>query len=424
MALGVGVIGAGTVGGGVISILLSNREVIAEKSGLKISLKHVADVNPGCLSEFDLSGITVSKDAHALIEDPGVDVVCELIGGLEPARTFVLKALENKKHVVTANKMLLAHHGRELCEAAARNGVDLRFEAAVAGGIPIIKALREGLAANRIQGIYAILNGTCNYILTRMSYEGLEFEEALRQAIAKGFAETPPDLDIEGHDTAHKCQILASLAFSAEIKLDDIHVEGVTKVTHADVAYASEMGYIIKLLGIIREVDNTIEVRVHPTLVPEDHLLASVRREFNAIYVQSDMAGDTLYYGRGAGRLPTASAVVADIADIARRGSAPARPPFVYARELPVRSIDDAQARYYIRLLTADRPGVLGRICTILGDHGVSIASCIQKEVFHEGRVPVVLMTHESLEAPLRDAIETIDREDFVFEPAHVLRVL
>lgn len=424
MALGVGVIGAGTVGGGVISILLSNREVIAEKSGLKISLKHVADVNPGCLSEFDLSGITVSKDAHALIEDPGVDVVCELIGGLEPARTFLLKALENKKHVVTANKMLLAHHGRELCEAAARNGVDLRFEAAVAGGIPIIKALREGLAANRIQGIYAILNGTCNYILTRMSYEGLEFEEALRQAIAMGFAETPPDLDIEGHDTAHKCQILASLAFSSHIKLEDIHVEGVTKVTHADVAYAHEMGYIIKLLGIIREVDNTIEVRVHPTLVPEDHLLASVRREFNAIYVQSDMVGDTLYYGRGAGRLPTASAVVADIADIARRGSAPARPPFVYARELPVRSINEAQARYYIRLLTADRPGVLGRICTILGDHGVSIASCIQKEVFHEGCAPVVLMTHESLEAPLRDAIEAIDRADFVFEPAHVLRVL
>jgi homoserine dehydrogenase len=424
MALGVGVIGAGTVGGGVINILLSNRDVITEKSGLEISLKHVAELHQDCLKEFDLSGVTVSSDADALILDPEVDVVCELIGGLEPAKRFVLKALENKKHVVTANKMLLAYHGRELCEVATRNGVDLRYEAAVAGGIPIIKALREGLAANRVQGIYAILNGTCNYILTRMTYEGLEFDDALQRAIASGFAETPPDLDIEGHDTAHKCQILASLAFSSPVGLEDIHVEGVTKVTHADVAYAREMGYIIKLLGIIRKVDDSMEVRVHPTLVPEDHLLASVRREFNAIYVQSDMVGDTLYYGRGAGRLPTASAVVADLVDIARRGEAPARPPFVYACECPGRSIGEVEARYYIRLLTADRPGVLGRICTIVGDHGVSIASCIQKEVFHEGRVPVVLMTHETLEAPLRDAVNMIDQEDFVYEPAHVLRVL
>jgi homoserine dehydrogenase len=424
MSVGVGVIGGGVVGGGAIKTLRTNAPAISERSGADVALVHVADLNTALFEEFDLDGVTVGADAHALIQDPAVQIVVELIGGLEPARTFILEALNAKKDVVTANKMLVAHHGPELCEAAASNGVELRYEAAVAGGIPIIKALREGLSANRIQHVYGILNGTCNYILSRMTYDGLDFGEALRQAMELGFAETPPDLDIEGHDTAHKCQIIASLCFSTEVDLETIHVEGVTKVTHADVAYAREMGYLIKLLAVVGDEGEEISARVHPTLVPEDHLLASVRNEFNAVYVQSDVADATLYYGRGAGRMPTASAVVADIVDIAKRGNAPASPPFVYARKRPLRDIGETEGRFYLRLTTLDNPGVLGHVCTVLGSHGVSIASCIQKEEHEVKPVHVVLMTHETKESALRAALAEIDALDFIREETHVLRVL
>jgi len=420
----VGVIGAGTVGGGVIQILRSNREIMAGKTGVDVVLAHVAEQKPKCLKPFDLTGVKVSGDAKDLIADPEVDVVCELIGGLEPAKRFILSALAAKKHVVTANKMLLAHAGPELARAATENGVELRYEAAVAGGIPIIKALREGLVANGIEVIYGILNGTCNYILTRMTYEGLEFNEALDQAISLGFAETPPDLDIEGHDTAHKCQILASLAYSTEVDLNDIHVEGITQVTHSDVAYADEMGYVIKLLAVIRAVNGEIEARVHPTLVPKDHLLASVRREFNAVYVKGDATDATVYYGRGAGRMPTASAVVSDIVDIARRGSASPLPPFVYGPKRAIRDVGHIESRYYLCLTTTDKPGVLGKICTILGSRGVSIASCVQKEGHSEESVHVVMMTHETTESALRAALNEIDALDIIGEKTHVLRVL
>ena len=414
----------GNSGRRVVKTLLSNHELIAQQSGVQVYLTHVADLNTACLSEFDLSGVTVGSDAKALIVDPDVQVVCELIGGLEPAKTFIIEALNAGKSVVTANKMLLAYHGPELCKAAVDNGVELRYEAAVAGGIPIIKALREGLSANHVNMIYGILNGTCNYILSRMTYEGLEFGETLEQAVALGFAETPPDLDIEGHDTAHKCQILTSLAYSTEIGLDDIPVEGITKITHADVAYAREMGYLVKLLAVIRSVDGEIEARVQPTLVHEDHLLAAVRNEFNAVYVQSDIADATLYYGRGAGRMPTASAVVADIVDIARRGDAPAPPPFVYGPRRSLRDTGHHEGRFYLRLTTEDRPGVLGFICTILGNHGVSIASCIQKEEEIDDFVHLILMTHETIESGLRSALAEIDGLDFIGETTHVLRVL
>ncbi len=424
MSIGVGVIGAGTVGGGVIRTLLSNDDVISRTSGAEVALVHVADLNTALFDEHNLTDVTISDDAMTLINDPKVEVVVELIGGLNPAKKFILAALQAGKHVVTANKMLLAHDGPELCEAAVKHNVELRYEAAVAGGIPIIKALREGLSANRIEFIYGILNGTCNYILSRMTYEGLEFEEALRQAQEQGFAETPPDLDIEGHDTAHKCQIMASLCYATEVTLDDIHTEGVTKVTHADVLYAQEMGYLIKLLAVIRECNGEIEARVHPTLVPDDHLLASVRNEFNAIYVKSDIADATLYYGRGAGRMPTASAVVADVVDIARRGNGPVPPPFNYQQKRPIRSMGSVQGRYYLRLTTLDRPGVLGKICTILGDHGVSIASCIQKEEHEVNRVHVVLMTYATVESALQDALAEIDALDVIHEPTHFLRVL
>jgi len=424
MSLGVGVIGAGTVGGGVVKTLLGNRELIAQRAGADVALVHVAELDQACLREFDLGGVSVTTDAAALISDAKVDVVCELIGGLEPAKTFILKALGAKKSVVTANKMLLAHHGAELAKAAIEHGVELRYEAAVAGGIPVIKALREGLVANEIEVVYGILNGTCNYILSRMTYEGLEYEEALGQAVELGFAESPPDLDVEGHDTAHKCQILASLAYSTEVALDEVYVEGITGVTHADVAYAREMGYLIKLLAVIRGVDGEVEARVHPTLVPQDHLLASVRHEFNAVYVTGDVVDATLYYGRGAGRMPTASAVVADVVDIARRGDGPAPPPFVYGPRRPVRDIGRVAGRYYLRLTTGDQPGVLGHVGAALGRHGVSIASCFQQEGPLEDFVAVVMMTHETTESSLRSALDEIDGLDFIGEKTHVIRVL
>ena len=424
MALGVGIIGAGTVGGGVIETLLGNGGVIAEKTGSEVVLKHVADLNTAAFDIYDLDGVTIGDDANALINDPAVDVVCELIGGEEPARTFILNALKAKKHVVTANKMLLALHGAELNQAAIENGVELRYEAAVAGTIPIIKVIRESLASNNIKGIYGILNGTCNYILTRMSLEGLEFGDVLDQAVELGFAETPPDLDVEGHDTAHKCQILASLAYSSPVNYDDIYIEGVTKVTHSDVAYAQELGYQIKLLAVIRREGDTIEARVHPTLIPDEHLLNSVKYEFNAVYVETDIADATLYYGRGAGKLPTASAVVSDIVDIAtRQGSSPAEP-FRYTQELAVREIGLLQSRYYLRLTTQDTPGALGTICSILGDNKVSIASCLQKEEGPDTPAHVIIMTHESQESDVTEALAAIDKLDFITEATQVLRVL
>ncbi len=424
MPCGVGVIGAGTVGGGVIEVLLTHGDVIANKAGVEVALRHVAELDLELLKPFSLEGVRTSADAGALLSDPDVDVVCELIGGLEPAKSFILEALAAGKHVVTANKMLVATHGPELTRAALANGVALRYEAAVAGAIPIIKSLREGLVANEILALYGILNGTCNYILSRMTFEGPEFDDALGQAMELGFAETPPDLDIGGQDTAHKCQILASLCYSSEVDLAGIYVEGVTNVTHLDVEYAREMGYQIKLLATIRKIDGEIDARVHPALVPESHLLASVRNEFNAIYVEGDVAGATMYYGPGAGRLPTASAVVADVADIARGAGSPAAAPFHYHERIPLRDIGRLESRYYLRLTTQDHPGVLGAICTVLGEHDVSIASCFQKEEQTGTPAHVVIMTHAAIESKIRAALAKIDALPFIAEPTHVIRAL
>ncbi|MFP4501933.1 MAG: homoserine dehydrogenase [Candidatus Hydrogenedentota bacterium] len=425
MVCRVGVIGAGTVGGGVIHTLLTNGAVIKDKSGVEVHLTHVADMNTAAFDAFDLDDVTISGDARALINDPAVDVVCELIGGFEPARAFVLEALAAGKHVVTANKMLLAKAGPEFNEAARKHGVELRYEAAVAGTIPIIKAVRESLASNHIRHLYGILNGTCNYILTRMGEEQRGFGDVLREAQAAGFAESPPDLDIEGHDTAHKCTILASLCYSAPVNLDDIYIEGITKVSHLDVMYAAEMGYLIKLLAVVQRVDGELDARVHPTLVPRDHLLGAVRNEFNAVYIDSDIADATLYYGRGAGRLPTASAVVADIIDIGRReGCGAAVAPFQYTHKIPLRDIGLLRGRYYLRITTEDHPGVLGDICTHLGKHRVSIATIIQKEEAEDAPAHIVMMTHDTVESSVSAAIEEIDRLEFVAEPTHLIRVL
>jgi len=424
MALGVGVIGAGTVGGGVIELLLGNPGHISDNTGIDIELKHVADINTSALAEYDLTRVTVSNDAMKLIEDPAVDVVCELIGGEQPAKKFILAALAAGKHVVTANKKLLAMAGPELNDAAIAAGRELRFEAAVGGTIPIIKSIREALGSNRIHAVYGILNGTCNYILTRMQEEELEFSDVLDQAIALGFAETPPDLDIQGHDTAHKCQILASLCYNTKVPLDQVFVDGITKVKLLDVVYADELGYDIKLLAVTRKVDGEIEARVHPTLVPQEHLLASVRREFNGVYVESDFADATFYYGRGAGKRPTASAVLSDITDIARGQGAAVRPPFRYIHDLSVRAIGLHQGRYYMRLSTQDHPGVLGKVCTTLGKHGISIASCFQHEESEQNPAHIVIMSHRALESSVAAAVEEIDQQPFITEPTNVIHVL
>ena len=422
--LKVGVIGAGTVGSGVVQILRQNATVIREKAGVALQLVHVSDLRQEILAELDLEGIRTSQDGRELIADPEVQVVCELIGGIEPARTFILQAIEAGKHVVTANKMLLAKYGPELNEAAVRQGVELRFEASVGGVIPVIKALRESLASNHIQIVCGILNGTCNYILSRMTYENLEFGDVLALAQKLGYAETPPDLDVEGHDTAHKCAIVASLCYSTRVPLESVYVEGITAISRLDVAYAREMGYVIKLLAIIRRIDGEIEARVHPTLVPESHLLANVRNELNAVYVVSDCAGPTLYYGKGAGRMPTASAVVSDLMDIARKGQGAPVPPFRYVHNLPVRDIGLLQSRYYLRLTTEDHPGVLGRVCTALGRHGVSIASCIQKDTQVGEPVHVVMMTHDTVESSLAAAVSDINAMEFIAAPTRVIRIL
>lgn len=424
MVCGVGVIGAGTVGLGVIQTLMNQSEFIKDKTGVELVLRHVADKNLSALEGVALDDVTVSDDANALIDDDNVHIVCELIGGLEPARSFIIKAMEAGKHVITANKMLLAMEGPRLTEVALRNKVALRYEASVAGGIPIIKSLREGLACNHIEAIYGILNGTCNYILTRMTEDGLGFNSALVIAQELGFAETPPDLDIGGHDTAHKCQILASLAYCTVVNLDDIHVEGITKVTAQDVQYAKEAGYIIKLLAVIKKIDNEIEARVQPMLVPNTMLLAQVSHELNAVFVQGDVVGPTLFYGRGAGRWATASAVVSDIVDVAGRLDGPKLPPFHYSHDIAIRDIGLSQGRFYLRMTTQDHPGVLGKIFTMLGNHGVSVASCFQHDEEESSPAHIVLMTHTCLESSVMTAVEEIDALDFIWEATHVLRIL
>lgn len=424
MSLGVGVIGAGVVGGGVVKTLTEMGDALRTNTGVDVRLTMICEINQENLKEFELDGVTVTENVQDLLESDQVDVVCELIGGEEPAKSFILRALNAGKHVVTANKMLLAIHGSELTEAAVKNGVELRYEAAVAGGIPIIKALREGLAANKIESVYGIMNGTCNYILTQMTEEGLDFEVALKQAQLLGFAETPPDLDVEGHDTAHKCQIVASLCSGSKVNLEDITVEGITGISKDDIVDALDMGYVIKLLAVYRDMGDKIDARVHPTLVPNTHQLAGVLNEFNAVFVNSDIADATMYYGKGAGRMPTASAVVADIADIARRGNGPVPAPFNYVAEKSLNPIGNHHGQFYLRVTTEDEPGVLGTVGDILAEHEVSIASFKQSESYGSEPVNLVIVTHDAEEAALRKALAKIDALESTTEATHVLRIL
>src|ERR1043166_2020745 len=423
-----GIIGGGTVGGGVYKALQTNGALMASRLGVKIHLVKVAAKaleEPQRKVEIPHSQITL--DWKSLVNNPEVQIVAELAGGITIAREMVLTSLRLGKPVITANKALLSAHGEELFAAALQHGTNLYYEASVAGGIPIIKALREGFVGNRITHLYGIVNGTCNYILTRMKLEGVEFEDVLKEAQRQGYAEAEPSLDIDGHDSLHKIGILASLAHGFWVNPKAIHVEGIRPITRVDIQFAGQLGYTIKLLGIIKKFGPRAQVSVCPTLIPNTHVLASVNHVFNAVFVRGDIVGDTLFYGRGAGQDPTASAVLSDIADAAldlKYGTKCRIPPFVpHAREGAVLPMDEVVSRYYVRLSVADRPGTLAKISAILGQAKIGISSVIQPEG-HEGEsVPLILMIHDASNEAMQRALRKIGQLSVVKENPVMFRV-
>ena len=438
-ALGVGLIGFGTIGTGVAKVLQRNADAIAARLGFPLRLVRIADLDTTRERGVDLSGIRFDADAEGLIDDPAVAIVVELIGGTGAARTLVLRALERGKPVVTANKALLAVHGKEIFDASRKHGADVAFEASVGGGIPILRALREGLAANRILSVHGIINGTTNYVLTEMEKGGEPFEMVLKRAQELGYAEADPSMDVDGIDAAHKITLLAAMAFGAELSLSEVPVEGIRGLTPLDLEAAATFGYRVKLLGITKlrrdEGGERIEVRVHPTMIPADSLLAKVDGAMNAIAVHGDAVGPTLFYGAGAGELPTASAVVGDLIELARevrRGSVGRVAPLSFLPEAltrrPIVPLGELFARCYLRFTAVDRPGVLAHIAGALGAHGISIESVIQKGRGHgpdgaEGAVPVVVLTHPAREAAVRQALEVIDALDDVTAPTRLIRI-
>lgn len=427
----IGVLGLGTVGGGTVNVLNRNADEIARRAGRRIRVTRAAakQYDPSNLEGLDQ--IDVTDDAFALVDDPDIEIIVELIGGYSPARELVLKAIENGKHVVTANKALIALHGNEIFEAAQARGVTVAFEAAVAGGIPIIKAVREGLAANRIEWIAGIINGTGNFILTEMRDKGRDFDDVLAEAQALGYAEADPTFDVEGIDAAHKLTILGSLAFGIPLQFDRTYTEGISRIEQQDVVYAGELGYRIKHLGITGKTDQGIEMRVHPTLIPERRLIANVDGVMNAVLVKGDAVGPTLYYGAGAGSLPTASAVVADIIDVVRAlttdpGNRVPHLAFQHTElsDLPVLEMDEIETAYYLRLQAEDKPGVLAQVTGILGDSGISIEAVKQKEPSEgESTVPLVMLTHRVQERQMNAAISKIEALDSILGSVTRVRV-
>ena len=434
--VGIGLVGLGTIGAGVVKLLHRNASVITERLGFPLRLVRVADLDTGRHRGVDLSGVRFDADSEGLLADPEVSIVVELIGGYDAARRLILRAIENGKHVVTANKALLAAHGKEIFDAAARRGVDVAFEASVGGGIPILRSVREGLAANRILSVHGIINGTTNYVLTEMEATGEPFETVLARAQRLGYAEADPSFDVDGIDAAHKLTLLVAMAFGAELTHKEIPTEGIRRLTPLEFASARELGYRIKLLGVAKAREGPdggerIEARVHPTMIPATSLLANVDGAMNAIAVCGDAVGPTLFYGAGAGELPTASAVVADLMEIAReirRGTAGRVAPLSYLpeslRPKPLVPLGELEGRVYLRFTALDRAGVLSRITGVLGEHGIGIESVLQKGRGHAGAsVPVVVMTHPAREAAVRRALDTIDRLSDVTAPTLLLRI-
>ena len=427
-SINVGIIGFGTVGAGTARILIQNADIIRRRLGAPVTLKKVSDLDIKRDRGIPLKGIQLTTDAREVIADPEIDIVAELIGGYKPAKEFILEAIKNGKHVVTANKALLAVHGEEIYAAAEKSGVSLGFEASVAGGIPILAAIKNGLAANNIESIYGIVNGTCNYILTLMTNAGRKFEEVLKEAQNMGYAEVDPTFDIEGIDSAHKLAVLTMLTYGTPVKLEDIYTEGISKITPLDIDFARDLGYKIKLLAITKKVDGEIEARVHPTMLPEDYPIATVDGVFNALSVVGDAVGSTMFYGRGAGDMPTGSAVVSDIMDIGRDilSGCSNRSPVAAFRErskLKTRKMDDITSCYYLRFSAIDKPGVMSRISGVLGKNNISISSVIQKGRKAAEAVPVVMMTHEAVERDVRSALDEINKMDCVAGPTVVIRV-
>jgi homoserine dehydrogenase len=413
----IGLLGVGTVGCGTIRVLERNAEEIARRAGRGIVVTHAAVRDLKRLRNCNTRDVRLTADPREVVDDPEIQVVVELMGGIEPARELILRAIANGRHVVTANKALIALHGNEIFDAAQERGIMVAFEAAVAGGIPVIKALREGLAGNRIEWVAGIINGTSNFILSEMSDQGREFSEALAEAQRLGYAEADPTFDVEGVDAAHKLTILGAIAFGIPLQCSKVHAEGITKITAEDMHYARELGYRIKHLGIARRTAQGIELRVHPTLIPQRRLLANVDGVMNAVVVQGDAVGPTLYYGPGAGAEPTASAVVADLVDVVRTLTSDPenRVPHLAFQpgslaDLPILPMEQVRSAYYLRMAALDRPGVLADIARILGDAGISIEAMLQKEPAPgERHVPVIMLTHRVLEKDMNQAISRIE---------------
>jgi homoserine dehydrogenase len=432
--IGIGLVGFGTVGTGVVKILAQSAALIQRRVGVPVKLVRVADLDIARDRGVAVAPALLTTDVRVLLDDPAVDIVLELMGGYDAAKRVILDAMAKGKSVVTANKALLAVHGEELYEAAARHGVDLRFEASVGGGIPVIRALTEGLAANTVLSLYGIINGTSNYILSRMTREGHGFQEVLAEAQRAGYAEADPTFDVAGTDSAHKLAIMVSLAYGTPVNFKDLYTEGITRLTPLDIAYAKEFGYTIKLLGIAKllkgDGDGEIEARVHPTMIPSGSPVAQVEGVYNAIQLVGDAVKDVVLYGQGAGSMPTGSAVVSDIMDIARNllsGASGRVPPASFQRDqrrpLRLRPIEDITSLYYLRFMVLDRPGVLSQIAGVLGHHGISISSVLQKGREEGQTVPVVIMTHTATERHVQAALREIDRMAFISEPTTLIRV-
>ncbi len=411
--INIGIIGLGNIGSTLAAVLRKNRSAIIENSGVDIRVKKVCDIRRR------KSPYPFTTDPYQVIKDPEISVVVEAIGGVNPALKYILAALRNGKHVVTPNKEVIAKHMREILSAARRNRVRVLFEGAVGGGIPIIHPLRESLAGNRISEVYGIVNGTTNYILSKMMEEGMDFDQALEKAKDKGYAEPDPGSDIKGYDASYKAAILASIAFGAEVDYKEVHVEGITSITQEDIQYAKDIGYVIKLLAIAKMVENKIDVRVHPALVPRNHPLASVSENNNAIYVKGDPVGDLMFYGPGAGGGPTASAIISDIIQIVKRPTSDVQRP----KSIKVRKIEDIQSRYYIRLQAPDRYGVLAGISKAFAKKKVSIAAVVQKETV--GNVAtIVILLHNVAEKNLRASLKIVEKLPVVRRVCNVIRII
>lgn len=427
----VGLLGLGTVGGGTATVLSRNAEEIARRAGRGIVIDFAAALDTSHAAELGLSGVRLSNNAMDVVEDPDIEIVVELIGGYTLAKNLVLQAIQNGKHVVTANKALIALHGNEIFAAAQRKGVIVAFEAAVAGGIPVIKAVREGLAANRIEWLAGIINGTSNFILTEMRDKGRSFADVLAEAQALGYAEADPTFDVEGVDAAHKLTILSSIAFGVPLQFSATYIEGISKITPEDVSYAADLGYRIKLLGIARRTEQGIEQRVHPTLIPRKQLIASVDGVMNCVMVQGDAVGSTLYYGRGAGAEPTGSAVVADIIDVVRAMTSDPnnRVPHLAFQastlaNTPILPITEVETAFYLRMRAVDKPGVLAEVTRILGDRSISIEAFLQKEPAKAGsEVDIIMLTQRVRQGNMDEAIAAIEQLDSICGSVTSLRV-